>query len=211
MADSLMDSDFLQALKDNSTSREEILKTQLETQQKIKLKTIEQEKEAIEQLKIETDKLYSDFIDVIKEVCIEASKNGFFITRNGKNEIHGFIAQTYEFYSSWYSSSQSSHLTCYVKEFAKNNWLGNPQFTFDYKESIHKSKYLPEKTFRQKGPSVYDKHYGCNKVTYIYNSNEEKRFINFIQNNISNIVFVKNFKEWDKEDHGSDFSNSIQI
>lgn len=198
-----MDDNFLKALQQNSMPREEVLRKQreleLEKQLMEKLKTEAYEKEAKDKFRIETDKIYDEFVDMIKELCIEASRNGLYITRNGKNEIHGFIAQSYTKYGD--DRNDDTCLECYVKEFSKNNLLGKPQFKYDLFKFPHSSIGISARTFIFGYDSNYDKKLHSNVSTPIYNTQEESYFMNFIQENIPNLMLIGKFHNYYIDKH----------
>lgn len=198
-----MDDNFLKKLQQNSTPREEVLRKQrklgLEKQRMDKLKAEAYEKDAKEKFRIETDRIYDEFVGVIKELCIEASRNGLYITRNGKNEIHGFIAQTYTKYGD--DRNDDTCLKCYIKEFSKNNFFGQPQFKYDIDESLHRSIDILKKALILRYDFNYDKKLHCNVSTPVYNTQEESYFINFIKKNIPNLMFIGEFHNYYIDKH----------
>lgn len=173
-----MDNNFLKELQQNSTPREDFLRKQrkleLEKQQKLKIENEVREKEIAEKFRIETDKIYDEFVDMIKGICIEAAQKGLFITRNEKNEIHGFIAYFSNYHLTYDYSYYSYNLGCYIKEFSNYNLFRKPIFKYDLSKSLHKIIAITDK---------------------IYKRQEEKQYlISYIKRYIDNIEFSKEFE-----------------
>lgn len=190
-----MNEDFIKQLQQNSISAEEIKKSELEERKNYLQKKEAQEKQKKAQFRIDADKLYCEFCLLLKNLCIEAVKNGLFISRNGKNEIHGFIAQCDTSYYSDEMREDFSSLSCYIYEFYKYNLFGKPQFKYDFDQSLHKSIGISDKHFILKYESKHDKNRLNNFLIPVYNVEEENYFLNYIKNNVENIVFTTQFKK----------------
>lgn len=171
-----MDDNFLKELQQNSIPREEVLRKQreleLEKQRIAKLKAEAYEKETKEKFRMKTDKIYDEFVGMIKELCIEASRNGLYITRNGKNEIHGFIAKSSNYHLTYDYHYCSYNLACYIKEFSKYNLFRKPVFKYNFSQSLHRNIVVSEKIYKSQQEQEYLVNYIINHIDNIEISNK---------------------------------------